>query len=139
VAGDGNGVFNVTVISNVINELADTNGTTGTPREALEANLGLTSTNAFGQVDSPSVCLHVTSTAGNMVGGAFKNGDIRGRQRFRTSVCLPGYAGTAFDTTAVVNFLQANNPGATATAAANNDAAVTTDGYFGGAACPTPP
>jgi hypothetical protein len=63
---------------------------------------------------------------------------MRLRQRFRTSIRLPGYGGTAFDTTAVQNFVQGNNPGATATATANDDAAVTTDGYFGGATCTTP-
>jgi hypothetical protein len=37
-----------------------------------------------------------------------------------------------------VNFLQGNNSGSTATATANNDADVTTDGYFGGATCAVP-
>jgi hypothetical protein len=138
LANDGNGALNLTVSGNTINDMLDTDAANGTPREAFHANIGATSTNVFGQIDSHAVCLGLTSTAGNMVGGAFKNGDIRVRQRFRTSVRLPGYAGTAFDTTAVVNHLQANNPGATATATANDDAGVTTDGYFGGAACATP-
>ena len=135
LANDGNGSLNLTVSGNDIKELS-TDPAGG--REAFNLVAGATSTNVFGQIDSHAVCLALTSAAGNMVGGLFKTGDIRVRQRFRTSVRLPGYAGTAFDTTAVVNFLQANNPGTTATATANDDAGVTTDGYFGGAACTTP-
>jgi hypothetical protein len=138
LANDGNGALNLTVTGNSINTLTDTDNANGTPREAFNLVAGATSTNVFGLEDSHAVCLNLTSISGNMVGGAFKNGDIRLRQRFRTSIRLPGYAGSPFDTAAVISFLEGNNPGATATATANNDPMVTTDGYFGGAACAQP-
>jgi hypothetical protein len=138
LANDGNGALNLTATSNTVTEMSDTNGVTGTPREAFLLQAGSTSTNIFGQVDSHAVCLSLSGPSGSLIGGAFKTGDIRVRQRFRTSVRMPGYAGSAFDTAAVISFLQGNNPGSTATATSNDDAAVTTDGYFGGAACPLP-
>ena len=142
LANDGNGFLNMTVTGNSINTLTDTNAPTGTPREAFNMVAGATSTNVFGQIDSHAVCLNLTSTSGNMVGGAFKNGDIRVRQRFRTSVALPGYTppgGNHFNTATVITFLEGNNPGATATATTDGDqAGVTTEGYFGSAGCTAP-
>ncbi|MES1245462.1 MAG: cadherin domain-containing protein [Acidobacteriota bacterium] len=138
LANDGNGVLNLTATNNTVTEMSDTNGVTGTPREAFILQAGSTTTNVFGQVDSHSVCMNLSGPSGSLIGGAFKNGDIRTRQRFRTSVRMPGYAGSPFDTAAVIAFLQGNNPGTTATATAQDDAGVTTDGYFGGAACPLP-
>jgi hypothetical protein len=135
-ANDGNGAANVTITGNTVTELTDTNNTDGTPREAFHANIGSTSTNVFGQIDSHAVCLHLSGNT--LTGGANKPADIRTRQRFRTSVRLPGYGGTAFDVAAVDAFLSGNNGGASSNASANNDATVTTDGYFGGAACATP-
>jgi hypothetical protein len=147
LANDGNGVLNLTVTGNTVTEMADDNGGNGTPREAIELNLGATSTNVFGQIDGHAVCLALGgpgALANNLTGGTFKNGDIRLRQRFRTGVVLPGYTppgGNNFDTASVITFLQGNNlpGGITATATTNNDAGVTTDGYFGGSSCPTPP
>jgi hypothetical protein len=137
----------LTVTGNTVTEMLDNNAPNGTPREAIELNLGATSTNVFGQIDSHTICLALGGTGAlrnSLTGGTFKNGDIRLRQRFRTRVVLPGYTppgGNNFDTASVITFLQGNNlpAGITATATTNNDAGVTTDGYFGGAACPTPP
>ncbi len=140
LVNDGNGAFNLTATGNTVTELADTNAMIGTPREAIEFTLGSTSTNVFGQIDSHANCISLSSNS--LTGGAFKNGDIRMRQRLRTSVVLPGYTppgGNNFDPTSVVTFLQMNNSPATATATANNDAGVTTDGYYGGGACALPP
>ena len=120
-----------------------------TPRiHVTNCEAGATSSNVFTQVDSHAVCLQLGgagSLANSLTGGASKNGDIRVRQRFQTSVVLPGYTppgGNHFDTASVITFLQGNNvavPGPiVATAAANNDATVTTDGYFGGAGCAQP-
>jgi hypothetical protein len=135
---DGNGFLNITVTGNSINTFTDTDNANGTPREAFHLNAGATSPNVFGQADGHSICLSLTSTSGNMIGGAFKTGDIRLRQRFRTGIHLPGYGGGAFDTTAVQNFIQSTNPGAVATASSNDDPAVTTDGYLGGSGCTQP-
>lgn len=140
LVNDGNGAFNLTATGNTVTELADTNAMNGTPREAIEFNLGSTSANVFGQIDSHANCISLSSNS--LTGGAFKNGDIRMRQRLRTSVVLPGYTppgGNNFDPTSVVTFLQMNNSPATATATANNDVGVTTDGYYGGGACALPP
>lgn len=144
LANDGNGNLNLTVTGNTVTEMLDDNTPNGTPREAINLNLGATSTNVFGQIDSHAVCLALGGAgvlANSLTGGSFKNGDIRLRQRFRTSVVLPGYTppgGNNFDTASVITFLQGNNPGATATATTNNDAAFTGEGYFGGAGCTLP-
>ena len=138
---DGNGAANVTITGNTINEMLDTNAGTGTPREAFEMEAGSTNPNLFGLEDSHAVCLNITSTSGNMTGGAFKNGDIRIRQRFASSITLPGYTppgGNHFDTASVITFVQGNNPGGTTTAATNNSGGSATDGYFGGAGCTQP-
>ena len=127
-AGDGSAVFNLNITGNSVAELSDTNNINGTPREAIEFNLGITSTNVFSQVDAPTVRLNLSSNS--LTGGAFKNGDIRIRQRQRARVEMPSYAGTAFNTAAVISFLQGNNSGTIATALATDNAAVTTDGYF---------
>jgi hypothetical protein len=63
--------------------------------------------------------------------------DFRLRQRFNTTVRLPGYGGAAGDTAAVVAFVQANNPGIE-TGSATADFPATGGGFVGGAACPTP-
>jgi large repetitive protein len=139
LANDGNGALNLTVSGNTIDSMTDTNAVNGTPREAMHFNIGATSTNVFGQIDSHTVCLNLSSAAGATVGGAFKNGDIRLRQRFRTRINLPGYAGTAFNTAAVISYLQGLNPGTTVTSTSFDDAGVTTDGYFNVSSCPTPP
>jgi hypothetical protein len=79
----------------------------------------------------------------NSIIGSGRNGgtDFRLRQRQSTTVRLPGYGGTAFDTTAVTNFIASqndanpNSAGAeppTPTGAAVTDAG---GGFVGGAAC----
>ena len=72
------------------------------------------------------------SLGGNMAGG-----EVRVRQRLEGTARLPGYAGGATDTAAVVSYLAGrntlvNSPAATATADST--------GFAGGAACtqPTP-
>jgi hypothetical protein len=86
--------------------------------------------------DAGFTCLALTgnSLAGSAVAGL---DDFRVRQRFNTTVRLPGYGGTPGDTAAVVAFVQANNPG-TETGSATADFPATGGGFVGGAACPTP-
>ncbi len=81
-------------------------------------------------------CAAITgnSLAGSAVAGL---DDFRLRQRFNTTVRLPGYGGAAGDTAAVVAFVQANNPGAE-TGSATADFPASGGGFVGGAACPTP-
>jgi YVTN family beta-propeller protein len=86
-------------------------------------------------------CLNMKS---NSIIGSGRNGgtDFRLRQRQATTVRVPGYGGTAFDTAALTAFIQnqndgnANSPAAeapTPTGAAITDAAG--GGFVGGAAC----
>jgi hypothetical protein len=72
----------------------------------------------------------------NSLTGSGKNGgtDFRLRQRFATTVRLPGYAGANNDTAAVVAFVQSQN-GVTPTGAAAVSVP-TGGGFVGGAACP---
>jgi hypothetical protein len=138
LANDGNGQANLTITGNTVNELDDTNATTGTPREAVHTSTGATSTNVFSQIDSHAVCVNLSNNTldGNL---SFVGEDVRLRQRFRTSIRLPGYGGSAFDSAAVKTFVEGNNPGGEVVSATfTNDAGVTTDGYFGGAACTQP-
>jgi hypothetical protein len=83
---------------------------------------------------------------GNSIIGSGRNGgtDFRLRQRFDTKVTLPGYGGTAFDTTAVTNFIAdqndaaPNDPAANApvpTGASLTDAPSGGQGFVGGGAC----
>ena len=67
--------------------------------------------------------------------------DIRLRQRFNTTIRLPGYAGANSDTTAVNNFVATNNDPTGPTLAPTVSSVVNTPpggGYVGGAACSTP-
>jgi hypothetical protein len=81
---------------------------------------------------------------GNSIIGTGRNGgtDFRLRQRQSTTVRLPGYGGTAFDTAAVTTFIQNQNdanPNSAAAEAPTPTGAAITDaaggGFVGGAAC----
>jgi hypothetical protein len=86
--------------------------------------------------DGGTVCAGIT---GNTLAGSAgaPNTDFRLRQRLNTTVRLPGYGGLPGDTTAVVNFVRANN-GGTPTGSAAADYPGSGGGFVGGAACPTP-
>jgi hypothetical protein len=62
-----------------------------------------------------------TNIKSNSIIGSGRNGgtDFRLRQRQATTVRLPGYGGTAFDTTAVTNFIANQNDAAPLDPAAN--------------------
>jgi len=72
----------------------------------------------------------------NSITGSSANGatDFRLRERFATSVRLPGYAGANNNNAAVVTFVQGNNGGTPTGSVANN--VPTGAGYIGGAPCP---
>jgi hypothetical protein len=84
--------------------------------------------------DTGTMCIHIN---GNDVSGSSANGgtEIRARQRFGTTVRLPGYGGANNDTTAVNTFISGQNSGATTSSVVNVPGG---GGFIGGAACPTP-
>ncbi|HSK63419.1 MAG TPA: hypothetical protein VK893_06255, partial [Pyrinomonadaceae bacterium] len=88
--------------------------------------------------DAGFLCIDIggAGALANTLGGSGANGseDFRVRQRFSTTVRLPGYAGGNTDTAAVVAFIQGRNTGAetgSATVQAPGG------GFVGGAACAT--
>jgi hypothetical protein len=85
--------------------------------------------------DNGTLCALVT---GNSVAGSgpAADTDIRLRQRFNTTIRLPGYGGANNDTAAVNTFVGGNNAGSDVSSAHNVGGGG--NGFVGGAACPTP-
>src|SRR5205085_995866 len=112
-ATGASGTLNVTVTGNT---LAEPNGVG--PINGLLVNSG-TATN-----DAGTTCADIggAGALGNTMAGSGANGgtDFRVRQRFLTTVRLPGYGGAATDNAAVVAFIQARNTGSE-TGSATND------------------
>ncbi|HEX7243466.1 MAG TPA: Ig-like domain-containing protein [Longimicrobiaceae bacterium] len=121
--------LNATVTGNVV---SDPGTLGGLPFSGIALNAG-TNSNAPATPDAYAVCLQMT---GNTLTGSGAAGgtDFLLRQRFATTVRLPGYAGGAFDNTAVTTFVQGNNGGATGSVTSSPAGG----GFVGGAACPTP-
>ena len=103
LANDGGGVLNMTVTGNNASHSDGINS-----REGFFLNNGSTDPNIFGVADSHFVCLSLGGT------GALKNtlthgpgapDDFRLRQRFDSTIRLPGYGGATTDTAAVVAFV----------------------------------
>src|SRR5436190_8994031 len=94
----------------------------------------------FGGATTTDGGLICAGISGNSITGSSANGstDFRLRQRFNTTIRLPGYGGAAGDTTAVVIFVEGNN-GGTPTGSATVAFPTTGGGFAGGSACPTPP
>ena len=93
--------------------------------------------------DSGTMCLDLggAGSLANSIAGAGANGssDFRVRQRFNTTVRLPGYLGTNQDTAAVVAFLQPRNNGnGTPSGQATVPVPFTGSGFVGGAGCTAP-
>jgi hypothetical protein len=132
-ANDGSGVMNLTVTGNVVSELAH-----AFSREAFFLNAGSFDPNVFGVADAHTVCLDLGgagSLSNLLAGGPSASADMRLRQRFATTVQLPGYAGSNTDGSAVGAYLSARNGGASASVQVTSPPG---GGYVGGAACPQP-
>jgi hypothetical protein len=88
-----------------------------------------------------TTCVDVGGAGGlaNTLAGSGANGntDFRVRQRFNTTVRLPGYGGSNTDDAAAVTFVQGRNVGAP-TGSATHDTTTGGGGFVGGAACSTP-
>jgi uncharacterized repeat protein (TIGR01451 family) len=96
---DGAGSMDATVTGNTLAEPAD-----DFTQQAIYAQAGATSG------DTHLLCADITGNTFAGAGGMFSD-DFRLRQRFTTTINLPGYAGASGDTAAVVTFVQGNNVG----------------------------
>jgi hypothetical protein len=126
-----------------------TGNTVGNPGafalQGIDVEAGASSTGNGGNPDAGTICAGIggAGALANAITGAGTNGadptatDFRLRQRFNTTVKLPGYLGLAGDTTAVVTFVKANN-GVTPTGSATANFPTGGGGFIGGSACPTP-
>ncbi|MFP5246000.1 MAG: hypothetical protein ACLGH0_04855, partial [Thermoanaerobaculia bacterium] len=120
-AGEGTGSLNATITNNLIEQPF------GTPTvPGMQVQSGSLS------ADTNAVCAGIT---GNTVTGYTTHIFVR-NVAAGTTFSLPGYAGLGTDTTAVANFLKANNNITTATALRKTTAPA--NQFSGGPACPTP-
>ncbi|HEX8832374.1 MAG TPA: hypothetical protein VF705_14460, partial [Longimicrobium sp.] len=121
----GNGSLSATVTGNTVQQV----GTLGFPASGVSLNGGTNSG------DAHSICLDMSGNA--LAGSSFGTGtEFRLRQRFLTTVRLPGYAGGNADNAAVVAFEQANN--GNPVGFASNTVATGGGGFVGGAGCTQP-
>jgi hypothetical protein len=127
----GNGTLNATVTGNT---LANP-GTAPTVKTGVSVNVGTTTG------DAPQMCLALGGAgvaANSMTGSGPAPGfDFRLRQRFLSTVRLPGYASANNNNAAVTAFVQGNN-GGTPTGQVTNTVSTGGGGFVGGAACPLP-
>ncbi|GMA15240.1 hypothetical protein E5F05_01265 (plasmid) [Deinococcus metallilatus] len=128
-----NAALNATITGNTISNP----GNGGALIYGIYLNSGTTSNSPGGTPDAYQVCASISgnSLTGSGVGAG---NDIVLRQRFMTTVRLPGYVGANNDTAAVMNFVQSNNGGASATAATSVATYPGAGGFVGGAPCSTP-
>jgi VCBS repeat-containing protein len=134
-AGVETGFLNTTVLRNVVAQPGTTVGTLVIPKNGIHFNIGT-------QIgDSFTACADIRTNdiaaSGFDQAGPASTYDIRLRQRQATTVQLPGYGGSAGDTTAVQSFLVTNNPTGGPTATASNTIP-TGAGFVNAASCPAP-
>lgn len=87
--------------------------------------------------DNGIMCLALTGNDATLSAGVPPGDtDIRIRQRFNTTIRLPGYAGANNNTVAVNTFVSGNNTGGP-TVSSTHNVGGGGFGYVGGAACPT--
>ncbi|HEX4955044.1 MAG TPA: Ig-like domain-containing protein [Thermoanaerobaculia bacterium] len=134
LANDGGGTLNMTVTGNNSSHSDGTNS-----REGFFLNNGSADPNIFGVPDAHFVCLSLGGAGvlrNTLTHGPGAPDDFRLRQRFNSTIRLPGYGGAATDTAAVVTFVNGNNISTTGSATVNSPPG---GGFVGGAACPLPP
>ncbi|HEY3582719.1 MAG TPA: Ig-like domain-containing protein, partial [Pyrinomonadaceae bacterium] len=103
------------------------------------ANNGIFAQAGAATADTSFMCIDIggAGALANSIAGSSANGgtDFRVRQRFGTTVRLPGYGGAATDTAAVVAYIQGRNTGSeTGSATVQSPGG----GFVGGAACSSP-
>ncbi|HET6669799.1 MAG TPA: Ig-like domain-containing protein [Pyrinomonadaceae bacterium] len=129
VAAGAGGTINATITGNTISDPGTFAG------EGLFVSAGAVAG------DDHFICADIggAGALANSIAGSGANGstDFRVRQRFLTTVRLPGYAGANNNDAAVVAFIQGRNNGAE-TGSADNNVAGGGGGFVGGAACTAP-
>ena len=128
---DGNGTNNVTITGNAIDIKLDGAG---------NAVAGILAQSAItGPGNTSSLCADIggvgvlSNTFTHSLGGVIAAGDIRVRQRNDGTMRLPGYAGAATDTAAVIAYLAGRN-----IVVSPSTATADSTGFAGGAACTEP-
>jgi len=137
---DGSGQLNATVTGNLIDMQLDGTGNAVT---GIFAQVAVASPSG----NNMNLCADIGGAGGlrnvftHSLGNNMAAGDMRVRQRFVTTVRLPGYVGANNDNAAVVAYLAGRNTLVNSpTATATNEVGVTAGagGFVGGAACPQP-
>jgi hypothetical protein len=120
-AQNGNSALAATITNNVIDQ------------PEADALFGIQVQSGAVAADTTSVCAHI---AGNTVSGLWTTDIFVRNHAGGTTFSLPGYLGLGTDTTAVANFIKAQNTVTTVTAQRRTTAP--TNQFSGGAACATP-
>lgn len=99
------GALNTTITGNTITDPGSSAGTAGLSKHGVSLNIGTV------PGDTYQACAVITGNA--LTTSGVNNGDIdvRLRQRQSTTIRLPGYGGSAADTTAVQTYVDGNNGG----------------------------
>jgi hypothetical protein len=131
-AGGGNGTLNVTAIGNNIQE----EGATVATRTAMNFNIGSVAG------DAHSACLQIGGSGSeeNSITN-FDTNRYRVQHRFNTTIRMPGYAGSAYDVSAVGSYLTPRNDIGGQALTNNSSSSGTGGGYqntAGGGSCPQP-
>jgi hypothetical protein len=133
LANDGSGTVNLTVAGNNVSHSDGANS-----REGFFLNAGSANPNIFGVADAHFVCLDLGGAgalSNVLTHGPGAADDFRIRQRFSTTIQLPGYGGAATDTTAVVSYVLSRNSATVGSATVSSPPG---GGFIGGAGCPLP-
>jgi hypothetical protein len=134
------GALNTTITGNTIDQPGNTAGTVTVPKNGIQLNIGTVPNDTYqacAVIGGAGAFANSLATSG--LDGVPATGlgdiDVRLRQRQTTTIRLPGYLNGPTDTTAVQNFVAANNPvGGPAVLAS---ASGTGGGFTGaGASCP---
>jgi hypothetical protein len=135
------GAVNTTITGNTIDQPGTTPGTITIPKNGVHLNIGTVPGDTYaacaviGGAGALANTLSASGLDGNPATG-LGDVDVRLRQRQNTTIRLPGYPGANGDTTAVQNFVAANN-GSGGTPAVLAGASGTGGGFTGtGTTCP---
>jgi len=128
---DGNGTIDTTITGNTIDVQLDSfnNAIAGILAQSAITGPGNTSALCFDLGGGGAL----SNTFTHSLGGVMAGGDVRVRQRNDGTVRLPGYAGGATNTGAVIAYLSSRN-----TLVSPPTATFDSTGFAGGAACAAP-